>query len=194
MKLFIAGDYWSCTGPAKVTQNLIQGSNPQIFCQHTRNKLLRVIEMFYKTLVCDAVVYSGFSRQNLIGFKLASIFRRPSFYLMHGSIFYEGLINEENNPAMITQESDMLKAANFILAVSKPFEEWLKKQYPHYQNKIYTLINGIDWNIINSHNGHSGKISGQILSIGGGMPRKISYLFAEQLSSSTMKIQTVLLN
>lgn len=172
MKLFIAGDYWSCTGPANVTQSLIQGSNPQIIYQHTRNKIFRVIEILYKTSICDAVVYSGFSLQNLVGFKLAKIFHRPSFYLMHGSIFYEGLINEDSDSAMMQQEQDMLKLADFILAVSKPFEEWLKNQYPHYSNKIYTLTNGIDWKIMESHSKPFNKISGQLLSIGGGMPRK----------------------
>ncbi len=172
MKIFIAGDYWSCTGPALVTKNLITGSNPQILYLKTRNKILRSIEIFYKTLFANAVVYSGFSRQNILGFHIASLFHRPSFYLMHGSIYYENLINEADASAMVDQESVMLQSADFILAVSKTFETWLKEQYPQYHHKIYTLTNGIDWDIINSPSNSSKKISGQILSVGGGMPQK----------------------
>lgn len=172
MKLFLAGDYWSNTGPANVTQNLIQGSNPQILYQKTRNKALRTIEILYKTIRSHAVVYSGFSLQNLLGFKLAKWLHRPSFYLMHGSIHYESLINKQNVPDMIRQEADMLEMADFILAVSKPFEAWLKKEYPQYANKIYTLTNGISWDMIPLSSTLDSKISGRILSVGGGVPIK----------------------
>lgn len=184
IKLFIAGDYWSGTGPANVTKSLIQGNNPCILYQKTKNKLLRIIEIIMKTLRSDAVVYSAFSVQNLWGFAIAKSFHRPSFYLMHGSIDYESFLNGEPQPDMVKQEASMLNAADFILAVSTPFEQWLKQRYPQYCHKIYTLTNGIDWNQLN-HERQSNtdksliapkklpaKVPEQILSIGGGMPRK----------------------
>lgn len=177
IKLFIAGDYWSGTGPANVTKGLIQKKNRYILYQKTRNKFLRIIEIFVKTLYCDAVIYSAFSVQNLWGFAIAKFFHRPSFYLMHGSIRYESMLNRESTPLMVKQEAAMLKSASYILAVSLPFEQWLKQHYPKYSYKIYTLTNGIDWNMLESHRQDKKRISGQILSVGGGMPRKnILYL------------------
>ena len=161
--LFIAGDYWSGTGPANVTKSLIQGET---------HPFLRILEIVVKTVRADAVVYSAFSAQNLWGFAIAKFFHRPSFYLMHGSIRYEDLLNQETNPVMIRQEAAMLKSTDYILAVSRSFEQWLKQHYPKYSHKIYTLTNGIDWNKLENSRRKKKKVPGQILSVGGGMPRK----------------------
>lgn len=172
IKLFIAGDYWSGTGPANVTKSLIQGKAHPFLYQKTRNKFLRILEIIVKTICADAAVYSAFSAQNLWGFAIAKFFHRPSFYLMHGSIRYEDLLNQETNPVMVRQEAAMLKSADYILAVSLPFERWLKQHYPKYSHKIYTLTNGIDWNKLKNSWQKEKKVPGQILSVGGGMPRK----------------------
>lgn len=198
MKLFIAGDSWSETGPANVTYNLIKELPKETLSLATRNKFTRFIEIIFNTLKADIVVYSGFSVQNLFGFFLAKLFHKTSYYIMHGSVDFEGRINCDWNYKMVMQEKKMLKNANYILAVSELFAEWLKKEYPEYDNKIYFLANGINWDIMPQKINGIKRNTNQLLSIGGGMPRKnilsickaVNKLYQED---STCKIRLVVL-
>lgn len=172
MKLFIAGDYKHGMGPANVTLNIIRTLGSEAIYQKQTNKLLRVLEIIYNTCICNAVVYSGFSAQNIIGFRIAKFLKRPSFYLMHGSILIENQLNKNPDQHLLALEQTMLKHADFILTVSEPFEKWAKLNYSLYQNKIYHIVNGIDWNLLVPPKQMKRKNANLILTSGGGLPEK----------------------
>lgn len=172
MKLFVAGDYKNGMGPANITKRIILGLGSEAVYQKYSNKVLRVLEIFYKTWISKAVIYSGFSAQNIVGFLIARALKKPSFYLMHGSILVENRLNHNQNDRLLALEQKILKYTDFILAVSEPFEQWLKSIYPLYQDKIYHVINGIDWKQLATPNSQITKSKSMILTSGGGIPEK----------------------
>lgn len=171
MRVFIAGDSWSGLGPANVTYQLIKEMPAGTRYLKSGNRFIRLAKQVIYTLSSNVIVYSGFSAQSLIVFFIARIFKKPSFYLIHGNIEYEGRLNEDLNLKLVNKERKMFELANYILAVSEPFENWLKNQYPEYKDKIYHLTNGIDWNQMPSSE-NMDKEKNLILSIGGGVPQK----------------------
>ncbi len=170
MRIFLAGDALTGTGPANVTkyyiENLPEGT---LFLRH-RNKLIRVFEILIYTLRADVVVYSGHSKQNILGLRLAKVFRRPSAFIMHGCVEYENEINCEVDESMTAVERRTLELADEIFAVSTWFENWLKDRYPMYAGKIDHVTNGIDLAV--SAGESEERDRHMIFSIGGGMPRK----------------------
>lgn len=172
MKIFLAGDYYSKTGPAHATKLLLESMPQDTVYQTVRNKLLRIPEILWKTLLADVIIYSGPSRQMILGIKAAHLLHKPTFYIMHGSITHESSINHDNNKRLLDIENFILKHIQYILAVSIPFETWLKKAYPEYQQKIYHLTNAVDWDLLKIPKSQLHRNQNQIMSIGGGMPRK----------------------
>ncbi len=171
MKIFLAGDHYSGTGPANVTKYYIENLTEPLLYQKRRSKASRVPEIILNTLKADVVVYSGYSKQNILGLKFAKRLNRPSAYIMHGCVEYENEINLEPDPQMNRIERKTMELADLILAVSAGFEDFLKEHYPEYAGKISHVTNGIDLSLsdgvkrkeVDPH---------MIFSIGGGMPRK----------------------
>ena len=170
MRIFFAGDYISGTGPANVTKYYIDNLPEGTLYQKRRNKVLRAIEIMIDTIRADAVVYSGYSMQNILGMKAAKLFGRPCAYLMHGCVEYENEINREPDPKMAQAERDMIRLSDAVYAVSPVFCRWLKEYYPDSADKFDYVPNGVDIKLeatdgVN-RNPH------MIFSVGGGMPRK----------------------
>ncbi len=178
MKIFLAGDHYSGTGPANVTKYYIENlPEPPLF-QKRRNKTARVPEILLNTLRADVVVYSGYSKQNLLGLSVAKRLNKPSAYIMHGCVEYENEINLEPDPEMNRVERKTMELADLILAVSSSFEGFLKEHYPEYAGKISHVTNGIDLSLSDSVKREEVDPH-MIFSIGGGMPRKkIRYICA----------------
>lgn len=172
MKIFLAGDYYSETGPSNATKTLLQALPQDTLYQKMHNKFLRIPEIIWKTFLSDVIIYSGASFQAVLGITVARLLRKPTFYIMHGSIAYESSINHDLNKKLLSIENFILKHIDYILAVSIPFENWLKERYPEYTPKIYHLINAIDWNLIKAPAIILPRNGNQIMSVGGGMPRK----------------------
>ncbi|MCR5673747.1 MAG: glycosyltransferase family 4 protein [Lachnospiraceae bacterium] len=172
MKIFLAGDAVSGTGPANVTKYYIDNLPEGTLYQKRRSKILRVPEIFINTVKADVVVYSGYSRQNILGLKIAHLLKKPSAYLMHGCVEYENEINLEPDEAMNAVERKTLELADLILAVSARFCEWLKGYYPMYADKIDYVTNGIDTDLIHNATVRDKAERHMVFSIGGGMPRK----------------------
>lgn len=174
MRIFLIGDYTSGTGPANATRSLLSALPSETLRLKTWNKITRTFEILYKTKKADVCLFSGYSRQNIVGLKWAKLLRRPSAYLMHGCVEYENAINGVPDENMNRVERETLRLSDLILGVSEPFTEWLRQQYPMYRDKIKTLTNGIDWKLLEDCDGDSDIVreENRILSVGGGMPRK----------------------
>jgi len=194
-RYFIVGDYRTGTGPANATGSLISAMPHNTLIQKRRGKILRALEIFYKTGKSDAVIFSGHSRQNILGMREARRRGVPSVYIMHGAVEYENSINRVPDEKMALDEREMMRLSDRILAVSARFEKWLKENYPEYGDKTGHLTNGVepDWSYVNREAGNwnyvnrfrdSGNDANRermqdyvnqpvnILSVGGGMPRK----------------------
>ncbi len=172
MRIFLAGDQLSGTGPANVTKYYIKNLPGGTLYQKRRGKLARVPEIIINTLRADVVVYSGYSRQNILGMKIAKKLKKPTAYIMHGCVEYENEINLEPDEKMNEVERQTLELADLVLAVSRRFADWLKEYYPMYAGKIDHVTNGIDTDLLHNSREREEKERHMIFTIGGGMPRK----------------------
>ena len=177
MRIFLAGDHYSGTGPANVTGYYIENLPKGTLYQKMRSKPVRAFEIILNTLRSDVVVYSGYSRQNVFGLKLAKMLKKPSAYIMHGCVEYENAINLEPDERMNLVERQTMELADSVIAVSKRFCSWLKDHYPMYREKIDYVTNGIDEDLASTADEGKTRDGHLIYSIGGGMPRKkIKYI------------------
>ena len=170
--LFIAGDNFSGTGPAIVTDALIRNAPKNTLYLKSISKTGRAFELPAKLAKCDAVLFSGFSKQNIYGMDLCRLFGKKSAYLMHGCVEYENRMNRVPDEGMARLERKMLEKTDLILAVSRQFEEWLKENYPQHAHKTEHLTNGIDWELMQEDVSVERRDPHGIITVGGGMPRK----------------------
>jgi len=178
MKTFIVGDHKTGTGPANVTKEYIKHFPKGTLYQKMTGKIQRVPELFLKVLMCDVVLFSGYSAQNVLGMKLASVFHKKTAYLVHGAIDFENKINGNDNAHMSEIENKTLANADLLLGVSEKFSKWMKSEFPQYSHKIDYVTNGVDFDYLNTLSNEESSENIQrhhnhILSIGGGMPRKM---------------------
>ncbi len=177
-RYFIVGDHLTGTGPANATLSLIEAMPYNTLIQKEKGKIMRALEIMRKIRKADAVVFSGHSRQNILGMNLARKRGIPSVYIMHGAVEYENKINRVPDEKMAQDEREMMKLADRILAVSSVFEKWIKENYPEYREKTGHLTNGIPGDgVVGSFDEGDGSRSYvnrtvDLLSVGGGMPRK----------------------
>lgn len=184
MRVFIVGDHRTGTGPANVTKEYIRCFPKGTLYQKMTGKITRVPELFIKTLMCDCILFSGYSAQNVLCLKFAKAFHKKTAYLVHGAITHENSINGADNQRMSEVEEETLLKTDLLLGVSEKFAGWLKGQYPQYTNKIDFVTNGVDFEYLRSlaneysSNGLDNSKNSikrnplKILSVGGGMPRK----------------------
>lgn len=182
MKIFIVGDHRTGTGPANVTKEYIRCLDKEALYQKMTGKIARVPELFFKIIRSDVILFSGYSAQNVLGMKIASIFNKKTAYLVHGAITHENRINQNENEKMSQVEEETLRRADLLLGVSEKFSNWLKEEYPQYIKKIDYVTNGVDFDYLRNLCGEESNIASdlsnnrkknQILSVGGGMPRKM---------------------
>ena len=179
MRIFLAGDHYSGTGPANVTKYYIDNLPEGTLYQKRRGKIARIPEIILNTIRADVVVYSGYSKQNILGLKAAKILKKPSAYIMHGCVEHENGINLEPDEVMNRIERQTLELADLVIAVSEKFCRWLKDYYPMYAGKFDHVTNGIDTALLQNDAKRTDRDRHMIFSIGGGMPRKkIKYICA----------------
>lgn len=181
MTLFVVGDYYSGTGPANVTLELINALPDDTLYQKYKNKLMRLAELYMKIPRADFVVMSGHSKQNLHAIRIADSKGIPTVYIMHGCVEHENAINGVTDESMNEVERATMEGADYILAVSEQFEAFLKEKYPEHADKISHLTNGIGTEMFKNvgrltKSGDvpdgSEEMPYRLISVGGGMPRK----------------------
>ncbi|MFD6211588.1 glycosyltransferase family 4 protein, partial [Peribacillus sp. NPDC060253] len=173
MKLFFIGDFAGDNGPASVNKVLKKYMNDNTFYSRETKKHKRLIELFLKITKTDGVLFSGLSKVNVIGFRLAKLLSKKSAYLMHGSELIEGKINQNYNQKLIDLENKVLKLAPKIICVSENFMHTFNENYPQYKHKVTYVNNGVDWDLIGlSDHLKVKRKKNMLLSVGGGVPRK----------------------
>lgn len=167
MKLLIVGDCKSNSGPAVVNKSILSLDRSILFTKQS-GKFNRIIEMVLKIIKSDIIIFSGFSKQNLIGFKICEILNKKYAYLMHGYLKVE---SKKVCEKRILLEEEMLKRAKIVICVSKSFKNYMKAEYPNYEGKFYYIFNPIMIN--DMYNIKTIKRDkNTIISVGGGVQTK----------------------
>ena len=169
-RIFVVGDHKTGTGPANVTKEYIRCLPKGTLYQKRTSKIGRLPELYLNILRSDIIFFSGYSAQNVIGMRLAKKLKKPTAYLVHGAIDHENSINHDENAHMSEIEAKTFELADRLIAVSRRFGDWLKDNYPQYAHKIDYVTNGIDERTVLPAESRD---MTKILSIGGGMPRKM---------------------
>lgn len=181
MKIFFVGDFVLNTGPGIANKMMRRGlgKNKNYLYSDAKNKFTRVLEIIYKTIIADCVCFCSSSKANIIGIKLAKLFKKKTFYIMHGYLAHEYKINNETIDEselkqIIEYERYVFANVDKVFCVSKKIMNYMKKAEPEFAEKFTYNFNGVDfdyieeqtqkYNVERQHN--------QILSIGGGMRRK----------------------
>ena len=177
MKIFVVGDYRTGTGPANVTKYYIDNLPEGTLYQKRVSKFARALELIFMISKADVILFSGYSRQNILGMKIAKRRGRKCAYLMHGCVEYENEINGVPDEAMNATERLTMELADRIIAVSGRFAKWLREHYPEHADKIVHVANGVDISLIRrtlleEEAQALGRDPYKICTVGGGMPRK----------------------
>lgn len=170
MRLFIVGDFLGSTGPAVVNKTLLK-EDSSILYSSSKSKLGRIFELIIKIYMCDFVVFSGLSKIDLLGFRVAKLLKKKSAYLMHGYYKVESNIEENVSTDWLELEEKVLDRAPLIICVSKRFMEFFKKDNENLKDKLRYIMNPIDTKKF-ENNSKEYRDNNLIMSVGGGSPRK----------------------
>lgn len=173
MRILVVGDYRTGTGPANVTKSYLACLPERTMKLKSTGKCGRVLEILCKTLCADIVLCSGYSGQNILTVRWAHLFHKPVAYLMHGCVEHENAINGVPDAKMNGIERKTLKLSDAIIAVSAQFAGWLWEHYPEHMEKTGYVTNGVDWEGLESLSADETREQDRVMSIGGGMPRKM---------------------
>ncbi len=181
MRILVVGDYRTGTGPANVTKSYLACLPENTMKINSTGKLGRVFEILWKSLFANIILCSGYSGQNIVAIRIAHILHKPAAYLMHGCVEHENAINGVPDQKMNEIERKTLKLTDAIIAVSAQFAAWLWEHYPEHMNKIDFVTNGVDWEALEALNANELREPNRIMSIGGGMPRKMIRYICEAI-------------
>ena len=170
MKLLIVGDFEGNTGPASVNKT-IRGLDASIQSTTQTNKIIRIVEMVYKIKKSDYIIFSGLSKLNLIGLKVARVFGKKSAYLMHGYTQLEAKLEGKENLNGGELEKKLLYTSTNIICVSKMFMEYMKKIFKDIDYKFSYVMNPVNTEAFKKLD-YIKKDNNLIMSVGGGKRNK----------------------
>lgn len=143
MKFFLLGAHEQNAGPSNVNKSIIRQGGGNIRYTNFHNKYMRNIETALYIINSKRVLISGSCAPRF--YWLLQLFHKKYFYMMHGCIQYENVINKLNvSPKILNIEENILKNANRIICVSEGYAEWVRNRYPAYKDKITFVNNGIN--------------------------------------------------
>ena len=197
MKIFFVGDFYSDNGPANVNKSYKKyfDNKKNITYSLMKNKILRLLELIYKIIISDRILFSGLSKQNILGIKIAHFCGKETFYLMHGYYKIESKIEENTNLTNQKLEEKIIEEVDCIICVSEKFAKFLKKELPKHKSKIKFVNNGIMLEKkIKSKETKKKVDEYNIVSIGGGMKRKNNLSVCKAINQITnMKIKFIVI-
>ena len=147
MKRFLfIGELKANVGPTHVNKVFIE------HCDHSMNfvklghvRYIRRLESVFKCLFFKNIVFSSIPPS--LEFRIAKVFKKRIFYLMHGCVEYENAINQMYyNQELLDSEIEMFESSYKIIAVSETYAGWVKDRYPQYSNKVTYINNALSLN------------------------------------------------
>ena len=185
-KVFFVGDFISNTGPAIVNKLYKKNLVNRAMYSNAKCKILRILELLFKTCVSDAICFCNFSKLDRIGIKICKMLNKKCFYLMHGYVKYE---TEKIKDLKL--ENYILNEIDMIICVSENLREIVKRDFDN--KKISYVYNGIDWdNVVCYHQEEKENLC-KIMSTGGGMKVKNNIIVCDAIKKiiekTNMKIE-----
>lgn len=150
MNIFFAGNPFGDSGPRIVNRNLIRCIKDEVSFITMRNKLLRFVEVIWKTLRCRLIIFSGVTSYDHVILPICRALKKKIVFIMHGYLEYEDKINRYSNPGGERNEALLLKHSDLILCVSETYMHFIKRCFPQYSDKLSFLTNGIDWEMLDN--------------------------------------------
>lgn len=143
MKFFLLGHHWVNAGPSNVNRSLINNSDGDMVYTKSKSKLGFYLESAYYTFKYNQILLSGSNSWKIES--LLKLFNKRYYYLMHGCVEYENIINNLHvSQKDLDAEQKILKQAIKIICVSEGYAKWVKNRYPQFENKITFVNNGIN--------------------------------------------------
>lgn len=142
-----------------------------------RSKIGRTIEVLKKIVASDIIVICSKSQINYLAIRLAKLFHKKSYYIMHGCSSFEAKLSNPNISkrklqSLMDYERLIVVNTDKTICVSEFFMNFMKRRMPEYKDKFAYIYNCIDMKRIKTQAcPHDGRLS-QIASIGGGMKGK----------------------
>lgn len=179
-RIFLVGDFESNTGPAIANKALKKALGKRANYSQARNKVGRMFELVQAIMRSQVICFCGFSELNVYGIKLAKLFGKKTAYLMHGYIELEAKINHANtSPKRLEAERYVLEHVDKIICVSNLLAEKVRAKYPKRKGSIYVVYDIVEPIKLGKKNIKRNKY--QIMSTGGGMPRKNNLVVCEAI-------------
>ena len=176
-KIFFVGDFISNTGPAIVNKEIKkQLGNKEFVYSEACGKISRIFELFFKIIICKKVCFCSFSQINKLGIILCKIFRKDSFYIMHGYLKREYEINSIDNISKLNLEDYILNNVKMTICVSKSAMNYVIKT-SDYKCKFSYFYNNINKPFkVRSHINNN-----VVMSTGGLVPLKNNIVVCEAI-------------
>lgn len=178
-KIFLLGDFQSDNGPGMANKQILSSlSRGYTVCySKARSKIGRTIEVLKKIVASDIIVICSKSQINYLVIRLAKLFHKKSYYIMHGCSSFEAKLNNPNISkrklqSLMDYERLIVVNTDKTICVSEFFMNFMKRRMPEYKDKFAYIYNCIDMKRIKTQAcPHDVRLS-QIASIGGGMKHK----------------------
>lgn len=145
MKILLIGNWRDNTGPCNVNKALIENSNGSLNYIKTKNKYLKSIEIIYKILTSNVIIYSGSTYYFRLYHLISKILNKKEIYILHSYREFDNNINRLNlSPKKILLERYILNNVNAIICVSEKFKGWFERTYKGPTAPIFFVNNGIE--------------------------------------------------
>lgn len=146
MRIFFAGNYQKEGGPWNVNRDIIAHLNGKASYTKYLSKFPRLLEILWKILNSQIIIFSGVSSIDHITVRFAKLLGRKIIYIMHGCARLENKANKRTDDLRGEQNELIdLALADRILCVSPLYRDVIKTEFPEYKDKMGVLINGVDW-------------------------------------------------
>ena len=96
-KIAFCGDFTQNNGPANVNKELIKYLDIKKIDTKSQNKIIIFIKFMISLFYCKIYIFSSNYRINYILFLIASLFKKKTIYLMHGSSYLDSTVNKIDN-------------------------------------------------------------------------------------------------
>ncbi len=190
-KIFFAGNYFKSGGPWIVNKNLVQCIKNRASYVTQQNKYLRFFETLNKIIPAKVVIFSCPTQYDFITVLFCKLLKKKIIYIMHGCMALEYKINNNTtNKIGLKNERILLKNSDLILCVSHTYKELISQTYPQYQMKLDVLINGINWELLQSPTQPKIKNDKQIILMGGGRRTKKNLYVCQAIQNINQKYHT----
>lgn len=172
VRTLLVGDFNSENGPAIVNKHLMTIRGAKTYYSKASSKLGRIAELGLKSLPAGVIGFSGLSKINCLGIKLAKLLHKPTFYIMHGYARQEMELNGGTNTQLLDCEAYILEHVDKIICVSERFRDYMATLLPQYKDKLEYMNNGVEWIDLEQIIHNNSTLQYEIVSVGGGLRYK----------------------